>query len=120
MSPLGDDVKTARQAAERMRAEWLWSVASGMVTPLEAVHAAVAPDGAPLRNMSLRTLLGAVYSHRQVEVVIAQLGRTAVCNLDGRYVPVRWLFDGRGRDRLAILEGLLGGGVLSTGPYRLP
>ncbi len=107
--------------ARRARAEWLYSVATGVVGPMEVVRAACSPDGAPLREMSLRTLLRARYSRRRTDEVFFQLGRMLGVDLSHRYVPVRWLIDARARPsrRLGALALALGEEVLEV-PPRFP
>ena len=102
------EVEAARQAARRARAEWLHAIATGVVTPLEAIRAAEGPDGGPVRDMSLRTVLMAAYSRPCTENIITKLGRASGRRLAGRYVPVRWLFDRRSPGRLEALATLLG------------
>jgi hypothetical protein len=112
------DVEAARQAARRVRAEWLHAIATGVVTPLEAIRSAEGPDGGPVRDMSLRTVLMAAYSRPRTEDIMAKLGRTSGCRLAGRYVPVRWLMDQRSPGRLEALATLLG--EVHMEPERFP
>jgi hypothetical protein len=112
-------VEAERQRTRRSRAEWLYAIANGVVTPLEALDAAGSPAGAPLQNMSLRTLLGAACSRRACDGIIDKLGRTLGCDLSDKYIPIRWLFDGRataGR-RLDVLTALLEGVPEPRGPF---
>ena len=89
-----------------------------MVTPLEAIRAAEGPDGGPVRDMSLRTVLMAAYSRAHTDEVIIKLGRASGRRLAGRYVPVRWLMDQRSSGRLEALATLLG--EVKVEPERFP
>lgn len=107
-------------ASRRERAEWLYSLANRLVTPVEALQAAKADPSSPLRSMSLRSLIEAQFSSRRCDLVISQLGRTLNCDLQGRYVPVRWLFNRRSHDeRYDCLVALLQGAPECQGPFKL-
>lgn len=71
--------------------------------------------------MSLRSLLEAYYSRRRCELVISQLGRTCRVDMRGRYIPIRWLFDGRasGDQRYEVAVVLLGGAPTCGGPMAI-
>lgn len=107
--------------ARRERAEWLYSLANHLVTPVEALQAAKADERSPLRNMSLRSVIEALYSTRHCALIFSQLGRTIGCDLKGTYVPVRWLFNRRTHgERFDCLIALLQGMPECDGPFGLP
>jgi|SRR5579875_1834394 hypothetical protein len=105
--------------ARRERAEWLWALATGAFDIMDSIEVAKSDPASPLRNMSLRSLLEARFSRRRCEQIIYQLGRTCGHDLGGRYVPVRWLFDGRSSgERLVALKVLLEGSCEPGTPFR--
>ena len=106
MSPVPSYVNDAWRKASRTRAEWLYAISAGLVTPTEAIMAAATIDGSPLMNMSLRVLLSAACPRQVADGIVVALGRAFGCDLARVYVPVRWLYDGRSlRDeRIAALE----------------
>lgn len=52
-----DELAEARRRASRIRAEWLVSIAEGIVTIDDLIRAACEPDGKPLMKISLSQLL---------------------------------------------------------------
>lgn len=119
---VGTELLRAQLAdARRERAEWLYSLANRIVTPVEALQAAKADELSALRNMSLRSLIEARYSTKRCASIFSQLGRTLNCDLKGTYVPVRWLFSRRSHyERFDCLIVLLQRAPECNGPFGLP
>lgn len=98
----------ARLAANRARAEWLHAVASGVISPTDVIRAAALPDNDFLRNMSLRSVLEAAYGYHVTNGIIIKLRRASGGRLPSKYIPVRWVLDGRGSNRLQLLSEVIG------------
>lgn len=90
---------TAKREAERMRAEWLYSVQVGVLTVPDLIQAATSESGRPLRRITLNQLLeaqgwGRARNQRALDHIRNLLGTTS-----DRRLNVAWLVDARADGR---------------------
>jgi hypothetical protein len=100
----------AREAAARVRGEWLLLLRDDLVGPNDVLTEASTPDGRPLLKLSLRQLLLARpgWGRKRTEAVIRKVSSVATGRIEARQITVGWLLDPRsgGRRFAAWLDAL--------------
>lgn len=98
-TPSLHEARVALATARRYRAEWLISVAEGLLTPLDVITRAATEEGKPLRKISLRQLLLAQPGHGDKRASDALEALAARCELpagtDLNDLTIAWLLDPR-------------------------
>lgn len=100
--PVGAPIQvlhSAREAANRYRAQWLLSVAQGMLSPLELIENAAAEPGRPLRAIRLLELLRTQdgWGMARARGVLCSLRRilNVPDTIPDRDLKIAWLLDNR-------------------------
>lgn len=104
-----DTLATARERANRLRAEWLVMVAEGLLPVSDLIHEAATHEGRPLRRLQLTSVLSAQpdWSLNRARVVVKQtLAAAGEPNLPLKKATVGWLisYTAGGRRLVAYLD----------------
>ncbi|MDC7120256.1 hypothetical protein OMK64_01750 [Cellulomonas fimi] len=88
---------SALRAAREMRGEALFTIADGLIDPIDVARDAMTPEGEPLRRISLRQLLLAQpgWGEARTDELIRRLHAFCEITEPPRRLSIRWLIDPR-------------------------
>lgn len=94
-------LNTAREQADRFRAEWLHLVHDEMVTPGDVLTEAGRPEAKPLLKVSIRQLLLAQkgWGRVRADAIIESIITVSEAKIESRQVTIGWLLDPRAGGR---------------------
>lgn len=94
-------LNAAREAAARVRGEWLLLVRDEIVGPNDVLTEAATPAGKPLLKLSVRQLLLARpgWGRKRTDAVIRKVSSVATGSIEARQMTVGWLLDPRSGGR---------------------